>query len=161
MALRKMLRELIHSTSGRVPTSRAARQAIVKTVFDNRTIAVSFYSRFGECHFQNCEFLWTGRAAGWKAAVFQDCVFDDCDLGMPAAEFTSYMDGGVINVNPLIRQQAIDEAVRRYYGHRPAAAEQCLDSANIWERRQLLAWVRVEYRRVLDRAPSQFEELDP
>ena len=161
MALRKMLRELIHSTSGRVPHSRAATRTMAKKVFENRTIAVSFYSRFGDCHFKNCEFLWAGRAAGWHAAVFKDCVFDDCDLGMPATEFASYMNGGAINVSPLRRQRAIEEAVRRYYLHRPASTQRCLDSSRLRERQQILEWVRVEYRRILDRGPSQIEAPEP
>jgi hypothetical protein len=155
MALRKLLRELVHSTSGRVPNSHAAWAPAVKTIFENRTIAVSFNSRFGNCHFKNCEFVWAGRAAGWRAAVFRDCIFDDCELGMPSAEFASYMVGGAINVSPPTRQQVIDDAVRRYYRRRPSAVARCLDSSNIWERHQLLAWVRAEYRKVLDRDPSQ------
>jgi hypothetical protein len=159
MALRKLLRELVHSTSGRVPNSHVAWAPVVKTIFENRTIAVSFNSRFGNCHFKNCEFVWAGRAAGWRAAVFRDCVLDDCELGMPRAEFASYMIGGAINVSPPTRQQVIDDAVRRYYRHRPDAVARCLDSSNIWERHQLLAWVRVEYRKVLDRDRSQSDEL--
>ena len=131
--------------------SETRRSSIITgRVFENTTVAVSCHSRFVRCEFRKCEFLWAGRSAGWRAEVFLDCGFDDCRLGMSAAEFVAFTRDAAISVRHPTRQEALELAARRYCEHRGSAAGRCLDPSSADERQQLAEWVRAEYRRILD-----------
>jgi hypothetical protein len=122
------------------------------SLFEDKTVAVSCHSRFADCHFKRCEFLWAGKASGWQKKVFLDCTFEDCEFGMPVVEFLSYTTGGAINTDRgqgLSRQQAIDEAVRRLHHQRPFLVELSLRPSHDKAREQVIDWIRAEYQKIM------------
>jgi hypothetical protein len=50
---------------------------------------------------------------------------------------------------PVTRQEAIDEAVRRYRRQRPLLVELCLNPSHETVRQQVVDWVRSEYQRIM------------
>jgi len=132
---------------------RPSKDAVpVGQFLEDKTVAVSCHSLFEDCHFKTCRFLWAGRAAGWREKIFLNCTFEDCDFGMPVAEFLAYTVGGVINTGEsqsLTRQQAIDEAVRRLQRERPFLMELSLRPSHQKAREQVAEWVRAEYQKIM------------
>jgi hypothetical protein len=49
----------------------------------------------------------------------------------------------------VTRQEAIDEAVRRYRRQRPLLVELCLNPSHEKVRQQVVDWVRTEYQRII------------
>ena len=49
----------------------------------------------------------------------------------------------------VTRQEAIDEAVRRYRRQRPVLVELCLNPSHETVRQQVVDWVRTEYQRIM------------
>jgi hypothetical protein len=49
----------------------------------------------------------------------------------------------------MTRQEAIDEAVRRYRRQRPALVELSLNPSHERVRQQVVDWVRMEYQRIM------------
>jgi hypothetical protein len=49
----------------------------------------------------------------------------------------------------VTRQDAIDEAVRRFRRQRPVLVELCLNPSNENVRQQVVEWVRTEYQRIM------------
>jgi len=138
------------------PASEARRSSTMAgRVFEDATVAVSCHSRFVCCEFRNCEFLWAGRSAGWRAEVFLDCTFDNCRLGMTVTEFVGFTRDPTILVRHSTRQEALELAARRYCQHRRETARRCLDPSFADERQHLAEWVRAEYRRILDDAAEE------
>ena len=128
---------------------------VAEQSFKNRTIAVSLNSRYNKCDFERCTFLWAGKASGWQAKVFVNCNFNDCNLGIPRDVFRTFAHDPVITetLKPrLTRQQALEQAVKRYYQQRPILTGLCLDPSFPVERQQLADWVRAEYRKIMDEA---------
>jgi hypothetical protein len=108
--------------------------------------------RYHDCSFDKCTFLWAGKADILKAKVFFNCIFKDCDFGMSDMVFRGFTEGAVVNRGsrpPFTRQQAIDEAVRRFYRRRPILTEVCLHPAFDIERQQLVDAVSAEYRKIM------------
>jgi hypothetical protein len=96
--------------------------------------------------------LWDEAGVSQDKKVFLKCNFDGCDFGMPRDDFLAFTQAAVVNVTIQSRvalQQAIDEAVRRYYRQRPTRTARCLDPSNQSEREELAEWVRAEYRKII------------
>jgi hypothetical protein len=133
--------------------SRSGTTPVVTRRFEATMIQVSLTPRYESCQFVKCTFLWSGRAALWRAKVFLDCTFDDCDFGMPDNEFLAFAEGAVVNRSAkvkLTRQQALDEAVRRYRQRTALPTGPSLDSSSDVERQQLLGHIREEYRKIVE-----------
>jgi hypothetical protein len=74
---------------------------------------------------------------------------------MPRHEFHAFATDPTISETPKprpTRQQALEQAVKRYYQQRPITTGLCLDPSFPIERQQLAEWVRAEYRKIMDEA---------
>jgi hypothetical protein len=134
---------------------------IAERLLENRTVAVSCHSWFEQYQFKNCDFLWVGISAGSNAEIFVSCRFDDCNFAMPVAEFLAFTRDSVINVlRRRTKQEALDEAARRYCQHDRALAGRCLDPSYSAERQEIMDWVLAEYRKILDEMSPDIEVTD-
>lgn len=126
--------------------------SVIAAIFENKTVNITNRSRFELCHFIQCKFVWDQASVSHDRKVFLNCNFDGCDFGMPQNDFLAFTQAAVVNVTNQSRmalQQAIDEAVRRYYRQRPTRTARCLDPSNQSEREELAEWVRAEYRKII------------
>jgi hypothetical protein len=155
-------------------TDEAIPAAQAGVLFEDKTVAVSCHSRFEDCHFRNCAFLWAGKASGWQTRIFVNCTFDDCDYGVPIVEFLAFTHGGGVKTKSdqrLAHQQIVDEAVRRLHIERPFLVELSLCPSHEKARQQVADWVRAEYQKITaenamvlsdgEAAPSELAPSEP
>jgi hypothetical protein len=132
--------------------SSMERPSVIAAIFENKTVKITNRSRFELCHFMQCKFLWDEAGVGRDTKIFLSCNFDDCDFGLPQDAFLAFTQAAIVNGTTQTRQvlqQAIDEAVRRFYRRRPTRMALCLNPSNQSEREELAKWVRVEYRKII------------
>jgi hypothetical protein len=128
------------------------KPSVIAAIFENKSVMITNRSRFELCHFIKCKFLWDEAGVSQDKKIFSNCNFDGCDFGMPREDFLTFTQAAVVSATIQSRmalQQAIDEAVRRYYRQRPTRTARCLDPSNQSEREELAEWVRAEYRKII------------
>jgi hypothetical protein len=147
------LKPLMTEVAGRL--FRENTMGVFGETYEDKTILVEPFASFKLCQFTRCCFQWEAEDNARPTKIFSDCNFDDCDFGMPVAEFLAFAYGAIIDQQlqlQLTRQQALEEAVRRIRRSHPLLTEQCLDPSCRDERQYLAQWVSAEYRRIIAEA---------